>query len=330
MWDSFLQNHESASFYQLFGWKNINEKSFGHETYYLAVFDGDNITGVFPIVHIKSRLFGRILCSLPFVNYGGPCFINRESEKLLLQEVISIVNKYQIDYLEIRGLKKLNRELPTSEHKISMTLELKSDPEILWKAFTTKHRNNIRRSYKKGLTIKVGGYNLLDDFYNVLSHSWRDLGTPIYQKQYFKNIIDQFPDLIKIFVVYHNNKPVATAFNGYYKSTVEGMWAGICLKFKKLQPTYVLYWEMIKHACENSFTNYHLGRSSVDSGGEFFKKKWHAEARQLYWQYYMYGNEQIPQLNVHNPKYHFAINTWKKMPVKLTELIGPSIARCIP
>lgn len=330
LWDSFLQNHESASFYHLFGWKEINERSFGHKTFYLAAMDGKRVLGVFPMVYVKSRLFGRILCSMPFVNFGGPCSLNAETENLLLQEAVSIVNKYHVDYLEIRGLYKLDKTLPTSEHKISLTIELSSDPEIIWKAFSTKHRNDIRRAYKKGLEIKVGGYDMLDVFYKVLSESWRDLGTPIYKKKYFEDIVAGFPDLIKIFVVYHQDVPVATAFNGYYKNTVEGMWAGILTKFRQLHPTYVLYWEMIRHACKNGFTNYHLGRTSVHSGGEFFKKKWHAETKQLYWQYYMNGTEQIPQLNVQNPKYHFAINAWRKIPIKLTELIGPSIARCIP
>ena len=43
----------------------------GHESCYLAAFNQDRIVGVFPLVHVKSRLFGNIACSLPFVNYGG-------------------------------------------------------------------------------------------------------------------------------------------------------------------------------------------------------------------------------------------------------------------
>ena len=330
LWDSYLEEHGSASFYHLFGWKTINENSFGHKVFYLSVLDGERMLGAFPMVYVKSHMFGRILCSMPFVNYGGPCALNAETENLLMEEAISIAEEYQVDYLEIRNFYKMQMELPTSENKISLTLRLNSDPEVIWKAFTTKHRNDIRRAYDKGIETRVGGSDLLDVFYDVLSESWRDLGTPIYQKKYFENIITEFPDSTRIFVGYYKDTPVIAAFNGYYKKTVEGMWAGLRKKFRKLQPTYVLYWEMIKHACENGFTTYHLGRSSADSGGEFFKKKWTAHPRQLYWQYYLNRVEEIPQLNVHNPKYYLAINTWRRLPTKLTELVGPSIAKCIP
>lgn len=330
MWDSFLQEVESSSFYHLFGWKEINEESFGHETFYLSAVEGEKIVGIFPMVYFKSRLFGKILCSMPFVNYGGPCSLNSEIEAMLLQEAISISNKNSTNYFEIRGIKKVNDELPTSLHKISMTLNLDRDPDVLWRAFKTGHRTNIRRAYKNDLSVRMGGIDMLDVFYKILSESWRNLGTPVYQKEYFKKILASFSDSVKIFVVYHNNIPIATAFNGYFKKTVEGMWAGIIEKYKRLEPNYVLYWEMIKHACENGFKTFHLGRSSVDSGGEIFKKKWNADSRQLYWQYFLNGKKEMPQLNVNNPKYYFAIQTWKRLPLRLTNFIGPFISKNIP
>lgn len=330
LWDTFLKDNESSSFYQLFGWKEVNEKSFGHKTFYLASLEGERIRGVFPMVYIKSRMMGKIICSMPFVNFGGICAEDKESEILLANEAISIAKKHQIDYLEIRGLGKINCDLPTSEHKISMTVELEPDPDLLWNAFQTKHRTNIRRVYKNGLSVRFGSTDVLDVFYEILSESWRDLGTPLYQKRYFLNIITRFPDSIKIFIVYYKDIPIAAAFNGYYKNTVEGMWLGIREKYKKLQPNYVLYWEMIKHSCENNFKYFHLGRSSVESGGEFFKKKWHAVPKQLYWQYFLGESKQIPQLNVNNPKYKLAINTWKRLPVRLTNIIGPIVAKNIP
>ena len=108
------------------------------------------------------------------------------------------------------------------------------------------------------------------------------------------------------------------------------MWAGGVDRYRKLQANYVLYWEMIKHACEQGYQSYHLGRSSVNSGGEQFKKKWKAEIKQLYWQYYLNKQPTLPELNVNNPKYQLAIKTWQKLPTKLTTLIGPFVAKNIP
>ena len=38
----------------------------------------------------------------------------------------------------------------------------------------------------------------------------------------------------------------------------------------------------------------------------------------------------MPQLNVDNPKYRRAIELWRKLPLWVTRLIGPPLARSIP
>jgi len=330
-WDNFLDNQPDASFYQLSGWNRINNLHFGHQVFNLAALDNGKIQGVFPLVLIESRLFGKILCSMPFVNFGGPCAVNEEIEKQLLDAAIEVAQRRNVDYLEMRLTKIVSTELPNTQSKVSMTLGLSSDPDEIWNSFNTKHRTNIRRVYKNDVTVRSGQLELLDDFYYVLAESWRSLGTPIYRKSYFRDILNEFGDKIKIFVCYHKeNTPIAAAFNGYYKGTVEGMWAGGVAKYRGLQPNYVLYWEMIKNACENGFQSYHLGRSSVNSGGEQFKKKWNAHTKQLYWQYYLHKSKALPELNVNNPKYQFAIKAWQKLPLKLTTVIGPMLAKSIP
>jgi FemAB-related protein (PEP-CTERM system-associated) len=329
-WNNFLANTEESSFYQLYAWQEINQSHFGHRTYSLAALEDGNLTGVFPLVYLNSRLFGRILCSMPFVNFGGICAKNNETEQLLLNEAISLAKQLDVDYLENRACKIVDPSLPTAKHKVSMTIELDNNPDNIWNAFASKHRTNIRRAYKNSLTVRSGGDEYLDIFYKVLASSWRTLGTPIYQRAYFKTILEKFGSQIRIFICYHKDTPIAAAFNGYYKNTVEGMWAGSLPEARRLQYSYVLYWEMIKHACENGYEQYHLGRSSVDSGGEQFKKKWNATQLQLYWQYFLNKNNELPQLNVDNPKYKLAINSWRKMPIQLTTLLGPFLSKYIP
>ena len=160
---------------------------------YLAALDDGRIVGVFPIVRVKSQLFGNIACSLPFVNYGGPCGDTDAIEQALVDAATPVADAWGVDYLEIRTRRQLE-SLPTSEHKVSMTLDLNPDPEVLFKAFTSAHRQDIRGGYKKGLTAKIGGRELLDDFYAVLSESWRDMGTPIYSRRYLETVAATFPE----------------------------------------------------------------------------------------------------------------------------------------
>ncbi|MCW9014628.1 MAG: FemAB family PEP-CTERM system-associated protein [Gammaproteobacteria bacterium] len=329
-WDQYLIKHSQSNFYQRYSWKGINERNFEHDCYYIGAEQDNQLVGLLPIVFVKSRLFGKILSSMPFVNFGGLCANSEYISKLILDEAKDLVKKCDADYLEIRSLYPLTEALPTSLNKISMSLDLDPDPDVIWAAFKSKHRTNIRRVYKEGVHVKQGAHELLDIFYNLMAESWKYLGTPIYKKSYFLDILNSFPNEVKIFVAYQNDKPIATAFNGYYKDTVEGMWAGALPQYRKIQPNYALYWEMIKDACENGCLQYHLGRSSAEGGAEAFKKKWNAYSKQLHWQYILNKSHDIPQLNVNNPKYQLAINMWTKMPLRFTTIVGPILAKSIP
>ena len=359
LWNQYVAESPKATFYHRIEWKQIIEKSFGHQTYYLialssdptvppfhhsinpsrsfamrsapgTMHDSERVVGILPLVHIKSLIFGSIFCSMPFLNFGGVCADNEEAEKLLLLEAERVLRDHKGDYLELRHLQPSSLNLQRKSHKVSMTLELYQDPDVLWKKFSTKHRTSVRRAGKNGLQIRIGKRELLKDFYMIMCRGWRDLGTPFYPFYFFSNIMDLLEDSLEIFVVLHEGKPIATALNGLHKDTVEGMWASSIREYSKLQVNYFLYWEMIQRACLQGYKWYHLGRSTAESGCEFFKEKWNAIPKPLYWEYILNRRKEIPELNVQNPKYQFAIRTWRRLPLPLTRIIGPILAQNIP
>lgn len=328
-WNEFVETTCSASVYHRFEWRDINRRAFGHASAYLAAFEGDHIRGIFPLVQVRSRLFGNLACSLPFVNYGGPCAHSPEVEAALVDAAKAVCDRWGVDYLEIRSRHCLV-DLPTSEHKLSMTVDLDPDPDVLWKGFATAHRKDIRQGYKRGMTARIGGPELLPDFYRVLSESWRDLGTPIYSRSYLDLVARTFEEVTRVCVVYAGTEPAAASLHMVHGEVAEGLWLGSRAQFRDQHAGYVLYWEIIRDACEHGLKRFHLGRSTVQSGGEVFKKKWRAYPTQLYWQYVLRTRSDIPQLNVSNPKYRLAITTWRHLPLAVTQLVGPLIARSIP
>lgn len=329
-WDTFVSSQPNGSFYHLYGWGEINEAALGHSAHYLLAHDGQRIHGALPLTLVSSRLFGRIMCSMPFVNFGGPCSTGQASEQALLAAAMKLADDRGADYLELRCAAPLETSLPVSHRKISMQIDLCADPDEVWNGFSSKHRTAIRRSYKNELEVYSGGVELLPIFYGVMEQSWRALGTPLYSRSYFERVMRTFPDATRIFVCHRNKEPIAVAFNGYSNGAVEGMWAGGGALARSLQANYVLYWEMIKDACLRGCTRYHLGRSTADSGAEDFKKKWNARVHQLHWYFYRPHGGPMPELNVANPKFRAAIAAWRRLPLWATRLLGPPIARLIP
>lgn len=91
-----------------------------------------------------------------------------------------------------------------------------------------------------------------------------------------------------------------------------------------------LYWNILKSAIESKHKYFDFGRSSKDAGTLRFKKQWGAEEEQLYWHYTFPEGKSIPIFNHSNKKYQLMINTWKKMPVALCNLLGPHIIKGLP
>jgi FemAB-related protein (PEP-CTERM system-associated) len=329
-WNAFVAATQGGTFYHLHEWTGINRECFGHDSFMLEAVRDGCVIGVLPLTLVTSLPFGRILCSLPFVNYAGPCTTDADAARALAAEAASLARQHTATYLELRCAAPISTDLQASTRKISMTIGLAADPDQLWNAYSSKHRTNIRRSYKNELVVTSGSLDQLDTFYAVMEHSWRDLGTPLYARSYFEKILQTFPDQVRIFVCRRQDEPVAVALNGYFGETVEGMWAGGTAAARGLQANYVLYWEMLQDACRRGFKHYHLGRSTADSGAEDFKKKWNADSRQLYWYSYRPDGRPAAELNVDNPKFRLAIATWRRLPLWATRILGPMVSRGIP
>ena len=134
-WDQFLSQNNQACFYQLSGWLKVCHDHFGHPVFYLRAEQAGEIIGVFPLVLMKSKLFGTFLNSMPFINFAGPCAVNQHVEQMLLEQAIEIAKQHNVDHLEIRATKVIDKDLPTTDHKVSMTLELNDNHETLWSNF---------------------------------------------------------------------------------------------------------------------------------------------------------------------------------------------------
>ncbi len=72
-WSTYVSSRASATGYHDWAWRDVIERTFGHACFYLIARRGGHgeITGVLPLVEIRSLLFGRTMTSVPFVNYGG-------------------------------------------------------------------------------------------------------------------------------------------------------------------------------------------------------------------------------------------------------------------
>jgi serine/alanine adding enzyme len=331
-WDAYVRSSPAGNCYQLVGWKRVIEQSFGHKTYYrICENDDRKITGIIPIVHLKSWLFGSFMVSLPYFNYGGICADEEESYELLLSEAKTLAARERARHIEFREHRLIQNGLQSKESKVAMVRPLPESVEGLWKSLGSKLRSQVKRPEREGIYARLGREELVDQFYAVFSENMRDLGTPVYAKAFFENILREFPATSWICVVYTKEaRPIAAGFLVGFKHALEIPWASSLRAYNHHAPNMFLYWMCLKFACESGYKYFDFGRSTPHEGTYRFKQQWGAEPSPLYWYYWTIQGGPLPQLNPHNPKFMMAINIWKKLPLSITRLIGPAVVKNLP
>jgi FemAB-related protein (PEP-CTERM system-associated) len=330
-WDEYVNQHPRATGYHLSGWLHLIYRIFGHRGYYLTVKDDDGrIRGVLPLVCFSTPIFGRFLISMPFVNYGGVLASDAAARTALLDRAVNLAKQLSADHIELRHEESFAVGWPERCHKVSMRMELPESFETLWKEFPAKLRSQIRRAEKEGMTFRLGKNDVLDDFYSVFSRNMRDLGTPVYGKSFFREILRVFPESAFIGVVYSKNLPVAAGFLYGFRHVLEIPWASSDRRYNRLAPNMLLYSSVLKHACEREFSVFDFGRSTRDSGTYRFKEQWGAKPVDLRWHYWLSRNGPLPDMSPTNSKFKWAISVWRPMPLALSRRLGPNIVRYIP
>ncbi len=89
------------------------------------------------------------------------------------------------------------------------------------KSFKSKLRSQIKKPIKEGLTAKVGGPELLEDFYKVFAINMRDLGSPVHSKNLMKNVLEEFLESSRIVTVYKDDEPAACSLIVSFGDTLE-------------------------------------------------------------------------------------------------------------
>lgn len=329
-WDAFVHATAEATGYHLWRWRLVFERAFGHHTEYLAARDPDGIVGICPLVVFCSRLFGNFSVSLPFVNYGGIVARDPQVANALRTHARALAARLGSSHVEFRHVYRQFATLPCKQHKVAMTLRLAPDVESMWRALDRKVRNQIKKAEKSALTASIGSSELLDDFYRIFAHNMRDLGTPVYSIHFFREVLAQFPESTRVFMVRAGRTPVAGAISFTHRGIIEVPWASSLREYRALCPNNLLYWTAITHAIANGCSTIDFGRSTPDEGTYHFKRQWGAEPEPLWWEYDVISRTGLPDQSPKNPKLQTAIAVWKHLPVRLTTLIGPAIVRSIP
>src|SRR4029079_8470212 len=141
--------------------------------------------------------------------------------------------------VELRHVERRFDVLPCKQHKVVMRLPLGPG---LWDLLDRKVRNQVRKAQKSGLTAIRGGAEVLDDFYRVFARNMRDLGTPVYARRFFAEVLEAFPDRTRLVIFSLDDQPVAGGLTYRTGDSIEVPWASSVRDYNAMCPNHLLYW----------------------------------------------------------------------------------------
>jgi FemAB-related protein (PEP-CTERM system-associated) len=330
-WESFMHRQLPIALSYHPRWLGALSRGLSQTPYCLEACAGSTTLGLLPVMFVRSMLFGRFLTGLPYLNYGGVMGEDPVVARRLIDRAVALADELDVRFLELRHERACEhpRLVTRAGSKVHMRVNLPATPGQLWDQLSAKVRNQVRKGTKSELTVVHGGDERLGEFYDVFSQNMRDLGTPVFGRRLFLEIMRQFPDRAEFCIVRAGTVPVAAALLLHGWGVTEVPSASSLRQYNHTSANMLLYWKLLERAIERGQSVFDFGRSSPESNTYRFKKQWGATPFPAEWQHYVRKGA-ATDMRPDNPRYERLIRIWQRLPVPITRWIGPIIVRGIP
>jgi FemAB-related protein (PEP-CTERM system-associated) len=327
-WDAFVRECPEARFCHLSGWGRALESVFRHETHFLQATQGGRITGVLPLAHVKSRLFGNSLTSLPFCVYGGVAAADEASAQALVAAADALARKLDVPHLELRHTTRRHPDWPEQDLYVTFRKAITADDEANMNAIPRKQRAMVRKGIKNGLASTVD--DTVDRFFALYASNVHRHGTPALPRRWFQALQREFGrDCEVLTVTSPEGRPLSSVVTFYFRDEVLPYYAGDDEAARGLAANDFKYWELMRRAAARGCTLFDYGRSKRGTGPVDFKRNRGFEPQPLHYEYRLYKRDTVPQNNPANAKYRLMIEGWRRLPLPVANWLGPFIVKSL-
>lgn len=294
-----------------------------------AVGHSGGISGLLPLHHVRSRLFGQALVSTAFAVDGGILADNDRAAAALVRAAEDLARDRGGLSLELRGgpVPGGAWEQRADQH-VGFVRPIAADDDAELRAIPRKHRAELRKALANpALAIDIGrSRQHLRDHYRVYATSVRNLGTPVFPARLFRAVLDRFGEDADILIVRDGDRPVSAVLTLYHCGRVMPYWGGGLTDARRLRSNELMYYRLMSHGRARGMTMFDFGRSKVGSGQAAWKKSFGFAPHPLV--YHEWAPDGARRdVNPHSEKYQRRIALWKRLPLPVANLVGPLIAR---
>ncbi len=265
LWDSYVWKHPHGVAYHQFAWGQSVKNAYRFDPVYLIAKDQGQITGVLPMVRMKIPFRGSQLVSLPYCDLGGVLADDESVASDLCDYALNLAKCSRDKELELR--QSTGGDVPTQTNKARMLLRLPETSDELMAGFKAKLRSQVKKPIRDGLMSELGGLELLEDFYRIMAINMRDLGSPTHSLRWFKEIVSQYGENVRIGIVRTpDDKPIGGGIVLLHRKTISIPWASTLREYNRFNPNMLLYWTFLAFAVDKKYEFFDFGRSTLERG----------------------------------------------------------------
>lgn len=324
--------HDSADGtpFHLPAWSVAVARGCGHRNHYLLAEGGNGqLVGVMPLTEVHSPLFGRALVSAAFGVGGGILADNPRAAAQLAETAWALADRLSCPVMEVRGGMSPGPEWSVDTARyIGFVRDLAEDDDAELLAIPRKQRAEVRKALDTELEVHVGhGPDEQAEHYSVYAESVRNLGTPVFPRTLFSEVLREFGQSADVLVVRHEGVAVSSVLSLYWKGTVYPYWGGGTAAARRLRANDRMYFELMRHARTRGCKRFDFGRSKTGTGAAAFKKNWGFVGEPLTYYERVADGATARDASPANPKYSLQVALWSKLPLAVANRIGPWISR---
>ncbi|MFL9842724.1 FemAB family XrtA/PEP-CTERM system-associated protein [Sphingomonas sp. ST-64] len=327
---AFVHEHPDATPFHMPAWSVAVAKGCGQRSHYLVAERGERgIVGVMPLTEVHSPLFGRVLASAGFGVGGGILSDRPDVARALADACWALAGRLSCGSVEVRGGPRPGPEWQVDDsHYLGFARDLAEDDTAELLAIPRKQRAEVRKGLECDLDVSIGCDPAdVAAHYAVYAASVRNLGTPVFPRALFTEVLHEFGKAADVLVVRHEGRAVSAVLSLYWRRTVFPYWGGGTADARRLRANDRMYFELMRHARERGCTRFDFGRSKTGTGPAAFKKNWGFEPKPLTY-YERTADGAAPRdASPLNPKYRMQVALWSRIPLAVANRVGPWIAR---
>ena len=325
--ESFVAERDATPFHRP-AWLRAVEQGTGQRAVGLIAERRGALTGWLPLTEVRSPLFPAALVSSGFAVGGGILADSTATAQRLSEAATELAQRRSCTSVELRG-----GVLPGNWHVVggkhaNFSAPLAENDEAQLLSITRRQRADVRKGLERPFAVSSGnGAAERASHYAVYAESVRNLGTPVFPRALFDAVLDEFGDDADILTLRLDGVPIASVLTLYHRGVAMPYWGGGTFAARATKANERLYYELMCHARRQGCHTFDFGRSKVGSGPFAYKKNWGFTPEPLTYATWHSAGSEVRNVDPTSDAYSAKIALWKRLPLSVSNLLGPSIAR---